>query len=183
MSPLPKRSSIFVFKDVSAENYSLPVNKVAIVGTFTGDVYHFQLYLVNSSADRSIRLDSHPSFTDMSDPNAGVVVIDHAPYMTPVAAEAVPPYTTTDAFECTVTDAIDANGIFDLIFNKKARDRYRFSDDGKGCRHWCATVIGDLEEAGLIAGDTVTRFERWEIEQASKLGATFPMPRIKGEFF
>ncbi len=92
--------------------------------TLCGERFQAGVALVNS-ADHSIRLDAHPSFTDMSDPNAGVVVIDYAPYTTTVAAEAVPPYTNTDAFECTVTEAIDANGIFDLIFNKKARDRYR----------------------------------------------------------
>lgn len=46
--------------------------------------------------------------------------------------------------------------IFDIISSKR-RDKFEFTEDLEGCRHWILTVITDFEEANILsAGAKIT---------------------------
>ena len=62
--------------------------------------------------------------------------------------------------------------------------RYRFTDDGEGCRYWCMSVIKKLESEGWLVPGTVKDIETWVQEQWNMLGqACLPIPPPQGEFY
>ena len=58
-----------------------------------------------------------------------------------------------------------------------------FTDSGHGCRHWCATALSRLADAGFVDQDISDIFVAYEEREVRKLGDKFPMPRITGTFY
>ncbi|KAI0309253.1 hypothetical protein OF83DRAFT_1159007 [Amylostereum chailletii] len=175
---LPARSSIMMLKSLTETDADKLVGKIVVIGSYANGVYHFRMSLVDVDANKSVRLDMFPSYMDLSDPALGTMIIERR------QDAAYSDEHVTVPFQATLTQAASVRTILMLLFSDNARDKYRFNNEGQGCRHWCATLVGDLEQAGLLSSGAVHAFEQWEIEQEAALGTTaFPMPRIRGQFY
>ena len=60
--------------------------------------------------------------------------------------------------------------------------RYRYNDQGMGCRWWCEVVIRKLEEDGYVEEGTVSSLERWWLDAAAN-DQRIPFASVKGSFY
>ncbi|KAF8655616.1 hypothetical protein AX16_002998 [Volvariella volvacea WC 439] len=135
------------------------------------------------AAGSAVRLDMRPSYTDMRNLMNGVVFMEDLPVG--VGLERwIDGDGDVPVFERTVRRGdLTVGDVCRVLFEENALDRYRFNEDGNGCRHWCANVLRVLQELGWIGGGSVEAFEAWEEAQGSALGSRFPMPRLQGTFY
>lgn len=88
---LPNRPSTLIPSPslkAKANWWNLPVSEIILTGTVTNNtllgVFHFRLSLVSPSAlglnTQSIWLDMNPSYTDMSNPLRGLLIVEHKKY-------------------------------------------------------------------------------------------------------
>ncbi|KAK0501832.1 hypothetical protein EDD18DRAFT_1101546 [Armillaria luteobubalina] len=181
---LPERASIICTGLLGTPNWAtLKVDGLAIVGTSNGHVYHFRLFIYNSASNFSICLDCNPSY-DPQDSDRAVVTIGYKKYMYTDSRNAPGKFPkSTGPFNTKLKASQNVETILKLLFNNLERDKYRL-DGGLGCRHWCATILGDLEQRSYVANDSTERFEAWEESKKSELGVgIFMMPRQKGAFY
>jgi len=70
----------------------------------------------------------------------------------------------------------------DVILNNRY-DKYKFTDNGEGCRYWVSLVISLFEANGYIAPGSMTHFDLEINKIASKHPSKVPFPIIKGTFY
>ncbi|KNZ77817.1 hypothetical protein J132_03325 [Termitomyces sp. J132] len=81
--------------------------------------------------------------------------------------------------DVTVQDVIDI-----VLGPSKARDRYMLNERGSGCRYWCKTVIGDLEENRIIAEGSSDLLEDFFLGLNRDHGNQWiPYPMHQGTFY
>ena len=72
-------------------------------------------------------------------------------------------------------------GLVDLVTNN-GFTRYRFNDEGMGCRWWCEAVMQVLEDEGYVENGTVVDLDRWWFATAA-VDQRVPSTKIKGSFY
>ncbi|KAJ3835395.1 hypothetical protein F5878DRAFT_543265 [Lentinula raphanica] len=156
------------------------VTHVVIVGTpVTGSadsVFHFRLsfVLVDGTA---IRLDPRPAYNSLALPMRAYIKIEYKAYAWSRTAG-------TDAFITPVRGQPTCYQICKNLFETYKINQYEFDQYGRGCRHWCGTVVQCLAACAYLQDTAVDRtFVNWEISQYQKFGGRFPMPRIQGTFY
>jgi hypothetical protein len=75
-----------------------------------------------------------------------------------------------------------AQAVLDLLI-ARGRNKYRYTDDGSGCRYWCEVVLGDLEEMGLVAKGSGAEFATLVEERSKDQPGRYPWPTRKGMFY
>lgn len=97
----------------------------------------------------SVRLDMAPGYG--SDGRRGKIELASETYIfSPNAAKTVSYAMKRDTTVQNIKDVIDAKG----------RDKYTFTEEWEGCRHWVYTLISDLEAEGIIeAGSAVVAWD------------------------
>ncbi|KAI9747514.1 MAG: Inorganic phosphate transporter pho84 [Chaenotheca gracillima] len=99
---------------------------------------HWASFLANKKSG-SVRLDKMPGYG--SDGLRGKIEISSKPY------ESTKNDSMTLSFPAIVQTTV--KDVTDMI-NRKGRDKYTFTEEMEGCRHWIWTLISDLEAEGII---------------------------------
>jgi len=60
--------------------------------------------------------------------------------------------------------------------------RYRFNDQGMGCRWWCEVSMQKLEDNGYVEEGTVADLDQWWLDCAAH-DPRIPSAKIKGSFY
>ena len=133
------------------------------------NVFHWHIYF--SFDGQSVLFDIIPG----ADLRTGVLM---------VMSQEVPRTTCLDALEY-VAQPTSQYTIQNYIkfFIDNRLDKYIYDESGSGCRWWCTTVLGKLEEAGLVSSGTKASFLSWVADQAQQLPLKIPMLVRKGEFY
>lgn len=63
------------------------------------------------------------------------------------------------------------------------RHLYKFDETRSGCRHWCVTVLSDLESHGVFSPGDTQSFEMLIEELSSRNPLRYPLPTRKGTFY
>ncbi|KAK0452110.1 uncharacterized protein EV420DRAFT_1749920 [Desarmillaria tabescens] len=181
---LPNRASIQPTSRLQAQLATLEVDGMAIVGTSNGHIYHFRAFIYNSALGCSVSFDCNPTY-EPNDLDKARVTIDFKTYAWTKSQNAPPGHIppSTGAFDVKFKVPTKVSNICNVLFNSLKRDQYRFNG-GMGCRHWCATLLGDLEAYGHFSSGTTAQFETWERAKCRELGiAAFILPRVQGVFY
>ncbi|KAK0229499.1 hypothetical protein EDD85DRAFT_130438 [Armillaria nabsnona] len=181
---LPNRASISCTTELRLYLDTLEVDGIAIVGTSNGHAYHFQVFIYNCALGCSLSFDCKPTY-EAPDPDKACVAVGFNTYTWTKSRSAlpgeIPP--STGPFNARFQTSTKVWKICDALFDNLKRDRYRFNS-GMGCRHWCATILSDLEAHGYVSSGTAMNFESWEQAKYIELGAAvFFLPRIQGDFY
>jgi hypothetical protein len=80
------------------------------------------------------------------------------------------------------TANITAKGVIDWLISQR-RNRYRFMDDGSGCRYWCETVLADMEAERIVSSDSSHDFVRFIVEHSKVMPSRYPAPTRMGTFY
>ncbi|PBK87858.1 hypothetical protein ARMGADRAFT_1168347 [Armillaria gallica] len=181
---LPNRPSISWTSDLYSRLNTLEVDGIAIVGTSNGHIYHFRVFIYNHALGCSLSLDCNPTY-DARDPDKACVTVAFKSYVWTTSQNAppgrIPP--STGPFEAKLTTSTKVWKICNVLFDSLRRDHYRFNG-GMGCRHWCATILGDLEAHGYVSSGASAQFETWERAKCKELGiGAFILPRVQGDFY
>ncbi|KAL5480202.1 hypothetical protein ACEPAI_1472 [Sanghuangporus weigelae] len=122
----PSRPTIYVTSSVKSkpDAFSMPVDKLAIVGTENSDgkFFHFRLSF----------------YGNMSCPMRGVALIEYRKY--PFSKKFGP-----EPFEKLLAAGKTVGTLLNVIFNKHNMDQYIFNDEGQGCRHCVPQDFADYE--------------------------------------
>ncbi|KAK0204314.1 hypothetical protein DFS33DRAFT_878478 [Desarmillaria ectypa] len=181
---LPNRTSIFCTPGLQPHLNTLEVDGIAIVGTSNGHVYHFRVFIYNRALGCSLSLDCNPTY-DARDPDRAFVTVSFKTYAWTKSQNAPPGHIppSTGPFEIKLKTPTKVWKICNILFDSLKRDHYHFNG-GMGCRHWCATILGDLEAHGYVSSGATTQFEAWERAKCRELGiAAFILPRLQGVFY
>ncbi|KAK0452090.1 uncharacterized protein EV420DRAFT_691558 [Desarmillaria tabescens] len=181
---LPNRASISSTSELRLQLNTFEVDGVALVGISNGHTYHFQVFIYNRALDCSVSLNCNPSY-DFRDPDQARVDIDFKTsaytQFEDITPGRIPP--STGLFDVSLKASTQVWKIFNVLFDTLKRDQYRFNS-GLGCRHWCATILSDLETHGYVSPGDTMKFEIWEGAKHAEFGAAvFFLPRIQGDFF
>ncbi|KIJ94464.1 hypothetical protein K443DRAFT_683731 [Laccaria amethystina LaAM-08-1] len=175
---LPNRP-LSIWKSPSLDDsvFAMTISKIEVRGEETpdGTLFHFHLALVGEDGD-FIRLDNAPSYTDMSCPMRGLLRVDYDGLL-----GAPPP--EPEVFVAVVREGTDATTLCRYLLDQDKVEQYIFTDSGHGCRHWCATVLSRLADAGFVDQEIGDIFAAYEEREVQKFGDKFPMPRITGTFY
>jgi len=178
---LPNRPTIVQTSEFKSNIGALekPVSYIAVAGTENpdGKFFHFRLSMVQDMKRvTSFRLDMRPSYTDMAHPMRGVLLVEHKEYGTSNSPG-------TDDFEIKVRPGTTPAMLFETLFNENHFDKYDLSEDGAGCRHWCARVLEKFGEKGFVDAKVGDLFKQYEQAEAQKWGTMVIMPRAEGQFY
>ncbi|KAK0204296.1 hypothetical protein DFS33DRAFT_1338348 [Desarmillaria ectypa] len=181
---LPNRASISSTTELRLHLDTLEVDGIAIVGISNGHTYHFQVFIYNRALGCSVSLDCNPTY-DSRDPDQACIDVDFKAYawtkFENTTPDRIPP--STGPFDVSLKASTQVWKIFNLLFDALKRDQYQFNA-GLGCRHWCATVLSDLEAHGYVSSGETMKFESWERAKYAEFGAAaFFLPRIRGDFY
>ncbi|THU85462.1 hypothetical protein K435DRAFT_843259 [Dendrothele bispora CBS 962.96] len=172
-------SKLSSYRNNEAALLAQRVEWITIVNTATqSGLYHARLFLAFSETS-AISVDPSPNYGSMisSGEMPAVVILDVGNTDT-----TVDPLRTPD-FKQGTEHAVTAANILSTILTDDMQ-RYFFTSEGAGCRHWCAMAIKKLEDANLLPRGSYRSFESWETTQNRTFGsASFPVPRIQGRFF
>jgi hypothetical protein len=80
------------------------------------------------------------------------------------------------------TTSTTAQSILDLLLSL-GRNRYTYTADGSGCRHWCEVVLQDLEAIGVVAPGATEMFMKRIKEGYERQPSRFPWPSREGAFY
>jgi len=95
---------------------------------------------------RSVKIDMMGG--DGDDGRTGFLVLESKKY----------PYTNKAVFKVTVPirSHLTVKDFADLLF-EKGRERYRFTEEIRGCAYWTLTAVTDWAEAGMIDESTIAQ--------------------------
>lgn len=68
------------------------------------------------------------------------------------------------------------------VLSSNGLTRYRFNDQGMGCRWWCEVVMRELEDKGYVEKGTVEDLNKWWIATAAG-DPRVPSTKIRGSFY
>ncbi|KAF9811159.1 hypothetical protein IEO21_06612 [Rhodonia placenta] len=79
--------------------------------------------------------------------------------------------------ELQLAKAFTVKEMIDLVITGKRRHQFMFDmSSGSGCAYWCITVIGDLEEAGMLPSGTKREAQEFRDLVAVELNNAQSMP-------
>lgn len=172
-----KPLSIWKSRSLDDSVFAMTISKIEVRGEITpdGTLFHFHLALVGEDG-AFIRLDNAPSYTDMSCPMRGLLRIEYngLPWA---------PTPEPEVLVAPVREGTDAATLCRYLLDQHKVDQYIFTDSGHGCRHWCATALSRLADAGFVDQEISDLFVAYEEREVRKLGDKFPMPRMTGTFY
>lgn len=159
----------------NASDNDLPATSIGFVGipNMRNDFYHFNILIVSN--DQSVILDCLPTMG--GDPEPATLLVKSNPTTHIPEAEGqellldIP--CTSGATVSSILNKIMADG----------RHRYIFDSESRGCRHWCATIIKDLEETGVVATGETQRVYDFVAAQSEGQPTRIPAVWYKGRFF
>ncbi|KAG7441335.1 uncharacterized protein BT62DRAFT_923425 [Guyanagaster necrorhizus] len=180
---LPDRASFKFPVHESHDILRTQADGIAIVGIIVGGVYHFRVFLFNLLEKRCLRIDCNPLPIDANGIEKACVDFATKKYLYPIPPIRISEISrSTGAFSYGLQPHVQIGTILELLFTHLKRDKYLFYN-GRGCRHWCATILNDLETHGFVSNGATGHFETWEMMKHRELGTYFPMPRIQGAFY
>ncbi|KAJ7246538.1 hypothetical protein B0H12DRAFT_757031 [Mycena haematopus] len=87
-------------------------------------------------------------------------------------------------FYIAIRGNVTVGNIIQLLVHRNSRDRYQLNSNGSGCRFWCLTVMGDLEQANYVARGSKGNIENNIQVLHSTYGNTWvPYPLVQGRFY
>lgn len=145
---------------------------VANLETEMGKVFHWQIYLTTTN-DMYIMINmTLPLFKGSS--TNGILKMEEKIYGISKSI--------SSKINITNVDGKTVKDFKDVILNN-GYNKYKFTDNGEGCRYWVSLVISLFEENRLIALGSRTLLDS-EIERiASENPSKVPFPIIKGVFY
>lgn len=158
----------------------LPINAIVVHGRKAGGVHddaHFSLYFSTNNKSLSVNpvVGSHPE-----DPLAITLTLRTCQYRFSKQAGV---YLGAKDVEVNMSPGRTIGAALRLVLEKR-RDAYRNeSETGSGCRHWCRTVLGDLEAAGWIREGRGGKALNEVVQLAKEYGLNVPTdPEPRGGF-
>lgn len=91
----------------------------------------------------------------------------------------------TDTFESSPGPQLHGGTIqriLDLLL-ENGRNRYCYTDNGSGCRHWCEEVLSDLEKAEIVGTGSFVQFNNLMEQRHSEHPGRYPLPTRQDAFY
>ncbi|KIM19702.1 hypothetical protein M408DRAFT_182657 [Serendipita vermifera MAFF 305830] len=156
------------------ENINAQANQFILTGSpVTSDknsVLHWRIYVVEHSR-RATVFDLTPGG---SDGRTGVLMVKGVNRSASQSSKAEVVFQATKT--ATVAEVLGK-------LQSLGRTRYRYTDDGSGCRYWCETVLQDLVNEGYVGGDASATFDAFITERNALNPGVYPLPTRRGTFY
>ncbi|KAG8767386.1 hypothetical protein FRC19_001539 [Serendipita sp. 401] len=158
----------------SREMLSSPILSFRITGSpvdpqNTNSVLHWHCYCL-VSAEAAVMVDMIPG----GDTRTGVLSVK---YVNPVSSSgSSADIVLHSQVVVTTADVIS-------LLTRLGRTRYKYSDDGSGCRFWCCTILQDLKDNGYVQQDAVETFDAFITERNEMNPLVYPLPTRQGTFY
>ena len=136
--------------------------------------WHLSLHLREFPA-QTTALDMTPGGLDG---NTGILMASTQATLWPAGSDGC---LLTREYTVQSSSQITVQGLVDKL-TSEGLTRYRFNDQGMGCRWWCEVVMQKLEDVGYVEKGTVTDLDRWWLNSAAK-DPRIPSATIKGSFY
>jgi len=134
--------------------------------------WHFVLNL-REFPDQSVVLDMTPGG---SDGNTGILMASSQKILRPACLDGC---LLTRGFTIRDSSQITVQGLINKL-TSEGLTRYRYNDQGMGCRWWCEVVMRKLEDDGYVEEGTVTGLDQW---WSNADDPRVPSAKIKGSFY
>ncbi|KAI9046796.1 hypothetical protein LZ554_008878 [Drepanopeziza brunnea f. sp. 'monogermtubi'] len=80
-----------------------------------------------------------------------------------------------------MVDGVTVKMVRDMI-KSYGRDQYEFSGGGSGCRYWCYTILGDLQQQGYVPSGSYEHLWEQLQYQYSRSGQAREINWVQGTF-
>jgi len=134
--------------------------------------WHFILHL-REFPHQSVVLDMTPGGLDG---NTGILMASSQNTLQPACSDRC---LLTREFTIQGSSQVTVQGLIDKL-TSEGLTRYRYNDQGMGCRWWCEVVIQKLEDDGYVEEGTVTGLDQW---WSNANDPRVPSAKIKGSFY
>lgn len=138
--------------------------------SYGGGLYHWRFYAAVSKTT-SVLFDIIPG----ADGQTGVVMVSSKPTNT-TTAEQHSSHTIQVAKEFTIEQLIGWIGLNNL-------DRYRFTPEGTGCRHWCVEILKRMEGDDVVPTGSTDQFVSFLAAESKVKPSSIPEDTGHGSFY
>jgi len=136
--------------------------------------FHWRFYLhLRGFSKESVILDMTPGGLD---PHIGVLMVNSKSiYKTTASTFLVREVAVSSSNPITVRALVN-------MLVSSGLTRYKFDDQGQGCRWWCEVVMQKLEDSGYVEEGTVAGLDQWWKDVAAS-DSRVPATQIRGSFY
>lgn len=162
----------------TSEDLASPVACIRLVGSASrpSELYHWRVYLVlksesESDLEKSVIFDMTPG----ADAQTGFLLVTTRP-------QNMTSSVYSDRYDIPVASGFTASTLWE-VYAANGRLKFRFSDEGTGCRTHTATIVGDLETNKFVAAGSMNGFRKWIDSMALEKPDSIPAEWDQGTYY
>jgi len=156
-------------------DHNIRVVDVALVGSphsnsrWRNSALHWRIFLLLSVPRRSVILDMRP----VDGTSQGTLYITSRDYQLTNNRLGV--------FQAEATASFSVGTLINTLLDRGFA-KYRYNENGAGCRYWCETVLRDMASQHLVGDSRPRAFQRFIEENHDGEPVLFPLPTTMGSF-